>query len=208
MIANEITAGRLSATKINLIAHSSGAEVAGTVLRELGLMSHNLTPQQRNQKWKIGDVLLVAPDISTDVARERILKEDLRGMFDRLAVYTSKNDTALRWAKYVLYRATRIGSVREDTLTQADRDWLGKAKNVTLINVDSQPNGDPVEHSHHRYSGSTLSDMLLCLRSDLSPDERGLVRDEGNLIWQFADDYETRVTKAAIRVYGEADAND
>lgn len=204
LLANEITANRLSATRINLIAHSSGAEIAGSILRELGLMSHNLTPQQRTQKWKIGDVLLVAPDISTDVARERILKEDLRGMFDHMTVYTSKNDAALRWAKHVLYRAPRIGSVRENTLTQADRDWLGKAKSVSLINIDSQPNGDPILHSHHRYSGATVSDMLLCLRSNLPPAERGLVRDPGNLIWQFADDYTDRVTEAAIKVYGKA----
>jgi esterase/lipase superfamily enzyme len=203
MLASEIAAGRLDANQINFIAHSSGAEVVGSVLRELGLMSHTWTPEQRKHRWKIGAVLLVAPDISTDVARERILKEDLRGMYDKIVVYSSKHDSALRWASRVLYRATRIGSVREINLTEADRYWLSKAKNVTLINIDAQSNGDPVNHSHHRYSGATLSDMLLSLRSDLPPEARGLVRDRDKLIWRFADNYEERVTEAAIKVYGE-----
>lgn len=204
LIANEINVGRLSANKINLIAHSSGAEVAGSVLRELGLMSHNIAPEERKQKWKIGSVLLVAPDISTDVARERILKEDLRGMFDQIVVYNSDEDDALRYANKFLYRVSRIGSVRDTALTEADRYWIAKAKNVTLINIDNQPSGDPIGHSHHRYSGAALSDMLLSLRSDLTPAERGLVREEGEIIWRFADDYDARVTEAAIKVYGQA----
>ena len=208
LLASEIEAGHLSATQINFIAHSSGAEVVGSVLRELGLMSHDRTPEQRREQWRVGDVLLVAPDISTDVARERILKEDLRGMYDKIVVYSSKRDSALRWASNVLYRATRIGSIRETNLTEADRYWLGRAQNVTLINVDAQSNGDPVNHSHHRYSGATLSDILLSMRSDLSPEDRGLIRHEGEIIWRFADDYEQRVTEAAIKAYGKIEHHD
>ncbi|MEO0475469.1 MAG: alpha/beta hydrolase [Planctomycetota bacterium] len=203
LLANEIAAGRLSATRINLIAHSSGAEVVGSVLRELGLMSHTWTPEQRQHRWKIGDVLLIAPDISTDVARERVLKEDLRGMYGQIVVYTSSNDTALQWASRVLYRTPRIGSIQEEQLTDADRRWLTQADRLTLVNVDDEPNSDPVDHSHHRFSGAALSDILLCLRSDLPPAERGLVRDEDQIIWRFAEDYEQRATQAAVSVYGQ-----
>ncbi len=203
MLAEEIGAGHLSATKINFVAHSSGAEVVGSVLRELGLMSHDQTPQQRKAQWKVGDVILIAPDISTDVARERILKEDLRGMYEKIVVYSSNGDTALRWASRVLYRTPRIGSIHEEDLTEADRRWLGQAENVTLISVDAQHNGDPVRHSHHRFSGAALSDILLCLRSDLPPAQRGLTRQEGEIIWHFAEDYEARVTEAAIKAYGK-----
>lgn len=203
MLNTEIQAGRLDATQINIVAHSTGAEVIGSVLRELGLMSHQLSPQERQAKWRIGKVLLIAPDISTDVARERILKEDLRGMYQQIVVYSSRRDTALRWAASVLYRTSRIGSINESDFSQADRRWLSQATQVTIINVDDQPSSDPIRHSHHRYSGAALSDLLLSLRSDLSPAERGLVREEGEILWHFADDYEHRVTEAARRVYGE-----
>ncbi|MFK7790008.1 MAG: alpha/beta hydrolase [Phycisphaeraceae bacterium] len=203
LLAEEIDEGHLSATKINFIAHSSGAEIVGSVLRELGLMSFGRSPEQRKTQWKIGNVILIAPDISTDVARERILKEDLRGMYENIVVYSSNNDTALRWASRVLYRTPRIGSIDESDLTDADRLWLNQAENVALISVDAQHNADPVWHSHHRFSGAALSDLLLCLRSDLPPAERGLIRQEGEIIWHFADDYEQRVTEAAIKVYGK-----
>lgn len=204
MLNHEIDEGRLSAERINVITHSSGGEVIGTVLRELGLMSHNETPEQRKAKWRIGTVLMIAPDISTDVARERILKEDLRGMFEQIVVYTSKKDSALRYASKFLYRTNRIGSIYEEGLTVADRRWLAQATNVTLINIDARPSGDPVGHSHHRFSGATISDILLCLRSDLPPQQRGLIRSEEAVIWQFAEDYEKRVTEAAEKVYGTA----
>jgi len=205
MLNDKIDEGQLNATRINLIAHSSGAEVVGTVLRELGLMLHDEIPEQRKAKWRIGTVLFIAPDISTDVARERILKEDLRGMFEKITVYISNQDEALQYANTVLYRAARIGSIREENLTDADRYWLNRATNVTLINIDSQSNGDPIGHSHHRFSGATLSDMLLSLRADLPPAERGLVRKQDEVIWQFADDYDQRIIEAAIKVYGKAD---
>lgn len=205
MLASEIAAGHLDANQINLIAHSSGAEVVGSVLRELGLMSHQLTPEQRREKWRINQVILIAPDISTDVARERILKEDLRGMYQQIVAYTSPKDSALQWASRFLYRTPRIGSLEESHLTDADRDWLGRAENVTLVSVDAQPNGDPALHSHHRYSGATLSDILLCLRSDLTPEQRGLTRKAGDIIWHFADNYQQRATQAAAKVYPKAD---
>ena len=202
MLNHKIDEGQITATRINLIAHSSGAEVIGSVLRELGLMSHQQSPEDRKARWRIGTVLLVAPDISTDVARERILKEDLRGMYDKITLYTSDRDDALHYANTVLYRAARIGSIREDKLTDADRYWLSRADNVTLINIDNQPSGDPIGHSHHRYSGATISDMLLGLRSDLTPEQRGLIRKPDAILWTFPDDYEQRVTEAALKVYG------
>ena len=203
LLADEIRANRLSAEKINFVAHSSGAEVVGSVLRELALMFDELSPEERRDRWRIGSVLLIAPDISTDVARERVLKEDLRGMYDEIVVYSSRRDRALEWASRMLYRTPRIGSIRETDLTEDDRYWLGQAGNVALIDIDSQPNEDFVHHSHHRFSAAVASDIILCLRSDLTPEGRGLERDEGKLIWRFADDYTDRVTEAAVRVYGE-----
>lgn len=201
-LAGEINAGRLDARKIHFVAHSSGAEVVGAILRELALISHDKTPEERRAQWRIGSVLMIAPDISTDVARERLIKEDLRGMFDEIVVYSSIKDRALKWASRILYRTPRIGSIQEIELTQIDRYWLSQADNVALVDSDSLPYGGFVNHSHHRFSPAVASDIILCLRSDLSPPARGLVRDPDQVIWQFPEDYTQRVQKAAERVYG------
>ena len=203
-LANQINAGKLSAEKIHVVAHSSGAEVIGSVLRELALMSRDLTPEQRREKWHIGSVLLVAPDISVDVARERVLKEDLRGMVEQIVVYSSIHDRALEWAASILYRTPRLGSAREHDFTEQDRYWLSQATDVALVDSDSAPYGGFINHSHHRFSPAVASDIILCLRSSLTPQERGLIREPDRVMWRFADDYQQRVTEAAIKAYGPA----
>jgi len=196
-----IAAGKLNPKRINIIAHSSGAEVVGATLRELSLLSREATAEQRRERLRIGAVLMIAPDVSTDVARERVLKEDLTGMYEQIVVYSSKRDRALHWASRFLYRTNRLGSIREKDLSDADRFWLSIYPNVMLVDVDNQTNHDFFKHSHHRFSPATASDIILCLRSDLPPQQRGLVREEGELIWHFADDYKSRVTEAASTVY-------
>ena len=194
-------AKRLRASKINLIAHSTGAEIVGSVLRELGLMTPRMDPNERLKHWNIGTVLLISPDISTDVARERLLKEDVWGMFEQMVVYSSKGDRALWWASAFLYQVARIGSIEEDQFSKADRKWLSRADNITVVDIDDQPYSGFIRHTHHRNSGAVASDIILSLRSSLKPEQRGLVRDEGRVLWHFAKDYHTRVTDAAKKVY-------
>lgn len=207
-LESQIRSGKLRAERINFIAHSSGAEVVGSVLRELALLSRDASASERRERFRIGAVLLIAPDVSTDVARERLLKEDLEGLYEQIVVYSSTRDRALFWASRFLYRTTRLGSIGETDLTENDRRWLARDPSLQIINVDGQPSHDLFMHSHHRYSPATASDMILCLRSDLTPPERGLVRDDGNLIWRFADDYPSRVTEAAKRVYPLLETDD
>jgi len=201
-LADQINAGTLHADRINFIAHSSGVEIVGSVLRELALISSEQTPEERQERWRIGSVLLIAPDISTDVARERVLREDLRGMIDQMVVYLSRHDTALRWADIILYGSPRLGAIHEEDLTEEDHYWLARAHNVTLIDVESSPYHGFVNHSHHRFSPGVASDIILSLRSDLTPTQRGLILTPGQTIWKFAPDYPQRVTEAALGVYG------
>lgn len=205
-LAREIEQGRLDAEQINFITHSSGAEIVGSVIRELGLLSHDLAPDARQRKWRIGTVAMVSPDVSADVARERLLKEDVRGVYQKIVVYSSARDRALRWASSMLYRTVRIGTIREADFTEQDRTWLGKTSKVSIVDVDSRPYHGLVHHAHHRYSPEVASDIVLSLRTTLSPTERGLTRREGELIWRFAEDYNRRVADAAIRAYADAKA--
>lgn len=203
--ADQIAKGNLKAQRINLFAHSSGAEVVGTVLRELSLLSRDLDPQQRRERWHIGAVALVSPDISKDVARERLLKEDLSGMFQSMTVYNSANDRALRWASYSLYRTPRIGSMVEDDYSPADRALLRKLDSIAIVDVDSQPYAGIINHSHHRFSPQVVSDLILTLRDPtLSPRARGLVRNQGELVWSFPDDYADRAVQAELRRHRDA----
>lgn len=201
-LADRINAGELDAEQIHLIAHSTGAEIVGSVLRELALLTHRMTPAERLERWRIGSVLLIAPDVSIDVARERLLKEDVAGMFRQIVVYSSADDRALRWASRILYRIDRIGSIGECDLSDIDRDWLSRSKGIALVDVDSDNTYSFIKHSHHRHSPAVASDMILSLRTGLGPAERGLVRKDGHVFWRFPEDHTQRVTDAAIKAYG------
>lgn len=201
--AQEMAAGRLEAEQIHFIAHSSGAEIIGSVLRELSLLSRELSPQQKQRQWRIGQVLLVSPDVSADVARERVLKEDLRGVFRQMVVYSSSKDRALRWASHILYRTPRIGSITEEDLTEEDRHWLKMTDRVAIVDVDSRSYGGIVHHSHQRFSPEVASDMILSLRTPLKPNERGLIRGDDQVLWRFPDHYDTLATEAAKAAYGQ-----
>lgn len=201
--ADEIAAGRLQAKHIHFIAHSSGAQVIGTVLRELNLLSREMAPIKQAKTWRIDRVIMVSPDVSVDVARERLLKEDMQGTYRRIVVYTSPQDRALQWASRILYRTVRLGATSESDLDVADRHWLSVSKRVQIINADSAPYGGFVNHSHHRFSPDVASDIVLSLRTRLTPEERGLVRDTGDLIWRFPNDYKQRVTEAAAKAYAD-----
>lgn len=53
------------------------------------------------------------------------------------------------------------------------------------------PNG------HHYYQSSpwASSDLFLSPLSDKDPDERGLIRAPGDIVWRFPDDYPERLNR-------------
>lgn len=205
-LAERINAGKLNADQIHLVAHSSGAEIVGTVLRELALQSGQLTPNERLEHWRIGSVILIAPDISVDVARTRLIQEDIAGMFDELVIYGSTSDRPLQWASAVLYRTSRVGSIGEADLTEDDRQMLRSNAKICFVTVDRHATQGLINHVHHRNAPAVASDIILALRTRLSPAERGLARDDDDLFWSFPKDHNQRATDAAKRAYAPNDS--
>lgn len=190
-----------SARKINFICHSSGCQVFGSMLRELRLITHDLPAEQARTRFRIGQVFLVAPDVNVDVARERVLEEGAADLVDHLTVYSSKFDYALRYAANRMYGSPRLGSLRAGELQDADALWLLALDNVTVIDIDRNPTRTQIGHTHQRYNPAISSDILLMLRQDFTPAQRALVRDEGELLWRFCDDYEARIRATARLAY-------
>lgn len=194
-------AAHTSATKINFFCHSTGSQVFGTLMRELRLLTHNLSPEEARQRYRIGQTFLIAPDIDLAVARERFLKEGAADLCDHLTIYTSDSDFALYYASRYLYRQPRLGMAEEDQLSEEDAAWLITLDNVTVIDIDRRPTRTFIGHTHQRYNPAVSSDILLMLRREFTPAQRGLQRAEGGLIWRFVDDYDERIRAAARQVY-------
>ncbi len=201
----EFLAEHSSATKINFFCHSTGSQVFGTLMRELRLLTHGLAPEAAHQRYRIGQTFLIAPDIDLAVARERFLEEGAVDLCDHLTIYTSDSDFALYYASRYLYREPRLGMAEDDVLTEEDAAWLKTLDNVTVIDIDRRPTQTLIGHTHQRYNPAVSSDILLMLRREFTPAERGLQRAEGGLVWRFADDYDDRIRAAARQVYPARD---
>jgi hypothetical protein len=67
--------------------------------------------------------------------------------------------------------------------------------NVTQAEGATSGNG----HAYFRSSPWASSDLLMSLRYDLAPSERGLVRSENNPVWSFPPDYITRLRSAIVK---------
>jgi len=196
-----LLAERTDAHRINIMCHSTGAQIVGTVLRELRLMTYDLPAEEARQRFRIGQIFMIAPDIDLDVARERVMEEGAGELFDHLTVYASKRDLALNYARTYLYGLPRLGLIGDTSFSEINRALLERAPMVTVIDIDNRPTRTALSHSHQRFNPTVSSDILLCLRRDLTHEQRGLVQMKDTPAWQFADDYEQRIMETARDIY-------
>jgi hypothetical protein len=72
-----------------------------------------------------------------------------------------------------------------------------KLRVIDVSNAEGALSGSG--HGYLRDSPWVSSDVIPTLRYDLAPEERGLMRDPGGLIWAFPDDYLDRAEAALGR---------
>ncbi len=179
------------ASRILILAHSAGNPIVVNAMRELRLIESDLTAKQLTDKYKIDRVVLAAPDMD--------VMEFFNGVFDRfyelangVAVYASPDDKALRVSSF-LFADTRLGrSIGQ--LKPWEEQVLDVADGIEMINV-SQPERIyriGTGHSYFHRDPWVSSDIGLFLY-ELDTEQRGLVKDEGDVFWKFPKDYRERL---------------
>ncbi len=197
------------AQRINIVAHSMGTYLTSSTLRELRLIAYDKDPQELRDAFRIGDVVLVAPDIDADVLQKVFFREGFDQVAQHLTLYVSPNDHALSWATRLLFGVLRAGNATADHLSDDQRRWLKANANVSMIDTTGQKTYG-IGHSHHTQNPGVASDLLLLLAHRLSPGDRGLEYGTDTGVWQFPKDYAQRVQAIAQHVYpaSPADAAD
>jgi hypothetical protein len=89
-----------------------------------------------------------------------------------------------------------IGEMGTEQASRFLRDHP-KLRVIDVSNAEGAVSGSG--HGYLRDSPWVSSDVILTLRYDLAPEERGLVRDPGSPIWMFPDDYLDRAGRALDR---------
>lgn len=177
------------ARRIHIIGYSAGTRVVINALWDLALMHNVDNDEQMAERYRIGQVLLLASDYDRDVFLGSIL-DRLLDIPDRVTVYRSSTDKALGVSRFVLNRK-RLGELLDNEgIAEDDIKVLKPNQELHFINVTDAENAKAGKgHNYFRQSPWVSSDVLTTLRYNLSPEERGLIRDPGSAIWQFPKDY-------------------
>ena len=172
--------------KIHLIAHSRGADVLTSALRELVLVERAAGRDPR-RSLKIDNLILAAPDLDFGVTQQRLIAEHTLTNFGQTSIYLNPNDGALGLAQR-LATGTRFGRLVAEDLTDAEAALYAGMENVNFINVEQA--GGRLGHSYFRQNPAVFSDIVLTMRTGALPgtNARPLENVTGNF-WTIHEDY-------------------
>jgi esterase/lipase superfamily enzyme len=180
---------RTDAERIHVLGYSAGTRVVIDALSLLAVEG----PRPGNEA-RIGEVILVGSDYDTGLFAAA-LTNGILGITDRISVYLSGIDRALRFSSF-LFGRERLGEILDRDMPGHIRRMLQKREDLVLIEVtDAENAGARNGHAYFRASPWVSSDILATLAYGLGPAERGLVREDSSLpIWSYPPDFIGRLT--------------
>jgi esterase/lipase superfamily enzyme len=196
----ELLAARTSASSIDVLAYSAGAQVAGPGLALLGMGQAGESRAELRRRLRLGQVYFAAPDVDT-----RRFVDDLGQYIDlaeRVSVAANLNDSVLRVAALV-HRASRAGRPDPTELDAEQTEFLVEASqrlDFDLIKVDPDdiPGLPPGSHAFWYDDPWVSGDLLGLLLLRAEPQRRGLVAQttaRGARYWTFPADFDQRVAR-------------
>lgn len=185
---------------IQLLAHSRGADVLFSALRELTIeaVAAGIEPVDA---FKIDNVVMMAPDIDADVAQKKwgtivsdpdlisnwsspVLPRILQGRF---TIYASPGDRALIWATRLFRSRARVGNLTAHSLAPDIQRYLATRGYVDVI-VFKGERTDRFGHSYFVTNPKVSSDLVHLVRFKKSPGEPGRPLEQVGLVtWVFPD---------------------
>lgn len=192
----EFLAQSTDVRRIHILGYSQGTR---TVMRALHMLALKYEEDDREsllERLRIGNVALVGSDIDRETMGMYVA-DGLMRVTERMTVYASAKDKALRISRRVL-RRDRIGQlIPSDEITDELRGFLITTPEFEIINVTDAE--DATTENGHRYFRSSpwvSSDLLTSFRYGMTPGQRGLEILPETPIWQFPADYPTRLRSA------------
>lgn len=196
----ELLAANTTASKIDVLAYSAGAQVTSPALAQLGTPRPGETRDAQRARLRLGQIYFAAPDIDT----RRFVNElgAYIDLTDRVSIAANVNDSVLRFAA-IVGRASRAGRPNLTELSEEQSAFLIDASQklrFDIIKVD--PNDIPnLPQSSHDFwyddpwvSGDLVTQFLL----NAAPQPRGLdgqLTPGGARYWTFPADFSERVLR-------------
>jgi len=152
--------------KVHILAHSRGTEVVTTTIKELMLEARGSGLDVRKE-LKLGNVVLAAPDLNLQTARQTLVAEGTIFVPERFTVYLSESDRALKLSSWFTDSVKRLGSLIFNDLSTRERAAIASLPNMTFINADVE--SDITGHAYLWINPAASSDVILLLRDNLDP---------------------------------------
>ena len=173
--------------RIHLLAHSRGTDVLVTAVSELSVEAY-ITETTLGQRFKIGNVILMAPDIDADVASIKMFKvysdPDLphgkapapnaiipTSTGFHLTTYVSPGDKALGISGWLFGSLARMGRLDTSWFSPQDFEQARMSGMFDIVQVPSS--GCFICHSYFVSNPSASSDIIAMLRYGLAPNQPG-----------------------------------
>jgi len=179
-------AGTPGLQKIHLLAHSRGTDVLLTALSDLNVEAY-MQQTTLAQRFKIGNVVLMAPDLDPDVAVAKVFKvwsdpdipygsaPNPRVVLERNQVHTtlyvSPNDKALATSGWLFGSLVRLGLIEKASFTPEQFEHLRTIGFIDIIQVQGKT--DLFGHSYFVSNPEVSSDLVAMLRYGLAPNAPG-----------------------------------
>ena len=178
--------------RIHILAHSRGTDVLATALSELSFESY-MQQTTLPRRVKLGNVVLMAPDLDIEVAPEKILaiisdpdvpygaKPDPHAVFRalrpfHLTIYVSPDDKALATSGWLFGSIARLGRVDTSILTPEQVELAAQLGFLDVIQVRGTT--DLFGHGYFVSNPRASADLIAMLRYGLKPNEPGRPLEE------------------------------
>jgi esterase/lipase superfamily enzyme len=155
---------RFGAGEVNLVGHSLGGR--GIVLALYDVAA-------RHSDARIGDVVLLAPDIDFDIFRK--LLPQIQPIVRSITVYVAAADRPLALSTR-LHGYPRLGEVGND---------IGRLSGVEVIDLSDLPVASPTGHLYHLYNAEIGHDLKQILSEGKSASERRNLVQVGDNLWKL-----------------------
>jgi esterase/lipase superfamily enzyme len=173
--------------ELNLIAHSRGTDVLTSALRELYIETHAAGKDFRTV-YRIKNVVLAAADLDLEVVTQRVAAEYVGLGVERSTLYVSPVDKAMGFSALLFESVRRMGQVRPEDLTDAERQHLERVARTQLIDA-RVPTGF-IGHAYFYRHPAVSADLILLLRYQLEPGSPGRpLHKRGANFWQITPNY-------------------
>jgi esterase/lipase superfamily enzyme len=161
------------AETIHIIAHSMGNRALTDALELLALR----TDAEQSETPMFGQLFFAAPDVDADLFRE--MMKTIKPLAQRMTLYSSENDWALRASRNLHGGLPRAGQAGEDILAETNFDT------VDMSNLGE----DMLAHSYFANDSSALVDIASLIWRNSSPGNRcglsAIETDQGNQAWEY-----------------------